>query len=222
MAKHLTRVTIGFHSEADFAFTHKHESLLLRLPQISPKITVVDFANTAFGKPCPFPITKDDEGITAKDAYIIKDGRVTQLLTNRRVSARMKLPLTGNARIPKEGEPPQIYMRNVAFMPGTDTFEDMLATMGNGYYLVDGFDAGGDTNGDYACRILEGYHVRDGVICEPIQDCAVWGFGADLLKSITMVGSDFKWFTDTFEERPLAPQAFGAPTINARVNIGQW
>jgi len=164
----------------------------------------------------------DDENIIAQDAYIVRNGRVEQALTNREFAAKLKLPLTGNARIPRHGEPPQIYMRNMAFMPGEDSFEDMIASIEDGYYLVDGKDPAGDPSGDFACRITEGYRIRNGAICEPIYDCVVWGCGVKFLTSISMVGDDFTWFVDTFEDRPLAPQAFGAPTIKAWLNIGQW
>jgi TldD protein len=143
-------------------------------------------------------------------------------MTNREYAAKLQLPLTGNARIPRHGEPPQIYMRNTAFLPGNDTLADMIASVDDGYYLVDGKDPAGDPSGDFACRITEGYRIRNGVLCEPIHDYVVWGCGVDFLTSISMVGDDFEWFTDTFPDRPLAPQAFGAPSIKARLNIEPW
>ena len=40
----------------------------------SELITLVDYANEAFGERCPVPITVDDEGTVAKDAVLIEDG----------------------------------------------------------------------------------------------------------------------------------------------------
>ena len=220
--KHLTRSTLGFHAEADFMSSCFPHSLLLRLPTLSSKITVIDYAAHAFGRSCPYPLFVDDEGVIARDACIIRNGRVVGCLTNREYAAKLQLPLTGNARIPRHGEPPQIYMRNTALLPGPDKVQDMIASIKDGYYLVDGKDPAGDPSGDFACRITEGYRIRNGVVCEPIHDYVVWGCGVAFLKSITMVGDDFEWFTDTFPDRPLAPQAFGAPSIKAQLNIGPW
>jgi len=194
--------------------------MFLRLPSMSPKITVVDFANQAFDGPAPFPLYVDDEGTPATDAYIVQNGQIKQALTNKHFAAKLKLPLTGNARIPRQGAKPETYMRNVAFLPGNDHFADMLNMVQDGYYLVRGAEPGGDFTGEFACHIVEGYHVRNGAICEPLpQGHIVWGCGIKYLTGITMVGSDFEWFIDTFPERPLAPQAFGAPTVLARAMV---
>jgi len=222
MAKFLTRATLGFHAEADLMCRCFPHSMLLRLPSLSPKITVIDFAAQAFGQPCPFPVYVDDENTIATDIYIVKNGRVQGCMTNRELAAKMRLPLTGNARIPSPGAGPEIYMRNTALLPWKDSFSNMLESVCNGFYLVDGYGAEGDENGDYACHITEGYHIRNGTICDPIYNCVVWGCGIEFLTSICMVGDDFTWFEETFEDRPLAPQVFGAPTITARVNIGQY
>jgi len=222
MAKFLTRVTVGFHAEADFMNRCFPHSMLLRLPSISPKITVIDFAAQAFGKPCPFPLFVDDENVVAEDVCIIKNGRVKGYMTNRELAAKMQMPLTGNARIPSPGAEPEIYMRNTALLPWKDSFPSMLESVGNGFYLVDGYGAEGDEDGFYACHITEGYHIRNGIICEPIHNYVVWGDGIDFLTSISMVGDDFTWYKETFEDRPLAPQAFGAPTITARVSIEKY
>jgi len=221
-AKFLARATIGFHAEADLMDLCFPYSMLLRLPSISPKITVIDFAAQAFGQPCPFPVHIDDENTIATDICIIKKGRVKGCMTNRKLAAKMQLPLTGNARIPSPGAGPEIYMRNTALLPWKDSFPSMLASVYNGFYLVDGYGAEGDEYGNYACHITEGYHIQNGIIGEPIYNYVVWGDGIDFLTSISMVGDDFTWFEETFEDRPLAPQAFGAPTITARVNIGPY
>jgi len=107
-------------------------------------------------------------------------------------------------------------------MPRNDTFAKMRNGIDDGYYLVDGHGASGDENGNFTCRVSEGYRIRRGVVCEPITDYVVWGCGADFLHSIQNIGKDFKWFEELSEERPLAPYAVGAPTITAKMNVEPW
>jgi len=111
-------------------------------------------------------------------------------------------------------------MRNVAFLPGNDHFADMLDMVDNGYYLVSGTEPGGDYTGEFAVMITEGYRVLGGAICEQLpRGYVVWGCGVKYLTGISMVGDDFEWFIDTFPDRPLAPQAFGAPSVLSRAMV---
>ena len=219
MAKQLTCVTLGLHAEAEFMDSLFPNALFLRLPSLSPKITVIDFAHHAFGETCPCPVYVDDEGVKAQDVYIVNKGRIGQVMTNKKMAKKLDIPLTGNARIPAHGEPPQTYMRNTALLPWDDNPADMLASIKEGFYLVSGSPAGGDGTGEYACNITEGYFVKNGKIGKPLKGFAAYGDGLAFLKSISMVGNDFKWFVETFPECPLAPQAFGAPSLKANVSL---
>ena len=241
-ASHLLFVTIGIHAEAEFidsyipggmskAFkqwanpaskTLSPHALFMRLPILSPKITVIDFAHHAFGEPCPYPIYIDDEDVIAQDVLIIDKGHTANLMTNREMATKLGIPPTGSARIPNHGEPPETFIRNIALLPYGDSVADMQASIRDGFYLADCKEAVGDPSGEFDCLITEGYRIRDGIICEPIKGCIAWGGGEEFLSSISMVGDDFKWFEKVLASRKLAPQGLGAPSIMANLFIGQY
>ena len=221
IAAELIRVTLGFHAEADFMISCLPHSFFLKLPSLSHKITVADFAHSAFGEPCPYPVYVDDEGVACKDVYIVDKGRIGACMTDKTTAASLGLPLTGNARIPKSERKPTICMRNTALLPNHDTLDNMISTIPNGFYFVDGFNFEGETNGDFACLIAEAYHIKNGKVCEKACNNVIWGSGRDFLRSITMVGNDFMWFPSTSGKKDLPKSSVGAPSIKAMVNTGR-
>ena|GEM_PF-3478852 len=222
MAAKLIHETLGHQAESDFILENFPYSTFVRLPSLLSSLNVIDYAHQAFGKPCPCPMHIDDEGTTARDVQIIKNGQVCESMTNRETAASLKAPLTGNAQAIDYKHEPVIRMRNTAILPDKNTADDIIASIDNGYYLVDGSEGGSEPNGDFAYRISIGYRIKNGEICESLNDNAiVWGSTADFLKSISMIGNDFEWCVDdcTKAEQKMY-LASGAPTIKAKMNIG--
>ena len=215
----LTHETIGHIAEADFTLPCAHQSPYLRLPTLSNKITVIDYAHTAFGKPCPLPIHADDEGTPAKDVCIIKQGRRASCMTNLYTAEALGLPSTGNARA-APGHAPQVRMRNTALLPWHDNPLEILTSIQDGYYLTECGNCYGDVNGDFCCQVKAGFRIKNGQLFESIKNFMVWGKTSDFLQSITMVGNDFAWFVDECTKWQTIQVAQGAPTIKASFNIG--
>jgi len=221
MAAKLIHEAIGHQAEADFAHSpHSCFASLKKSTPLSSKINIVDYAHTAFGENCPLPIYIDDEGVTAQDAHIIKAGKICDFMTNRETASLLKLPLTGNAISSDFQHEPLIRMRNTALLPSEDTLDEMLASIKNGYYIIDGCDGGGDINGEFAFHVSIGYRIKNGKICESLKDAVIWGNCKDFLKSISMIGNDFEWHIDDCTKRQKIYLAQGAPTIKALLNIG--
>ena len=216
----LIHETIGHIAEADFALSCAHQSPYLCLPPLSKKITIVDYAHIAFGKPCPLPIYADDEGTTAEDVCIIKEGRRASYMTNLYTAEKMALPLTGNARAASDNDAPMVRMRNTALLPWHDNPLEILSSIQDGYYLTEVGNCYGDVNGDFCCEIKKGFRIRSGELCESIKDHMIWGTTADFLQSISMVGNDFAWSEDECNKWQTIKVAQGAPTIKASFNIG--
>jgi len=216
----LIHETIGHLAEADFVLACAHQSPLLTLPPLSPKLTVVDYAHTAFGKPCPIPIYTDDEGTIAIDVCILKEGKRNACMTNRYTASALSLPLTGNARAATCNDNPMVRMRNTALLPWKDDPAKIISSIQKGFFLADSGNIYGDINGDFCCEVKEGYRIKNGHICERIPECMVWGNAADFLKSISMVGNDFTWYLDECTKWDKIQVAQGAPTIKAYLEIG--
>ena len=69
----LAHEAIGHTTEADLVLGGSVAADYLNQQVADPKITLIDFANTAFGKITPVPVFVDDEGTKAEDVSIIKN-----------------------------------------------------------------------------------------------------------------------------------------------------
>ena len=221
MASKLICVTLGLHGMADVIANRFPHAIFLQIPSLHRNLSVVDFANTAFGKPCPALVYKDDEGVTARDVHLIKHGQAIECMTNRRTAKEMSLPLTGNARIPKYQAKPEIYIRNLAILPGNDNLQDMFTSIKDGFYLEHGYGSEGSIEGEYACHVKSGYRVKDGKIGQSIKGYCVWGFALDFLRTISMISDDFSWHPHELFNLHGIEAAVGAPSIKACLNVGK-
>lgn len=222
LAAKLIHETIGHLAEAESILRATAKNApWYKMPRISPKITVIDFATEAFGKPVPLPMYTDDEGTPTRDVTVIKGGQIQDIMTSVDTAAKLNLPLTGNARKDDPEDIPLARMRNTALLPGTDCPEAMLASLDTGFYLVDSeLDLSDHITGEFVSIISEGYLVQDGKIAQRLPPCFITGEVSDFMQSITMVGNDFAWITDTCDiEGQVLDIAAGAPTILATLDF---
>ena len=220
----LTHEAIGHHAEADILLSCFPHAVFLKIPSLHPDLNIIDFAHTAFNQPCPLPIYNDDEGTKAQDVHIIKNGQVHQAMTNKKTAAELGSPLTGNARAASLLHKPLVRMRNTALLPSgkyRNTPSSILSSLENGYYLIDGNHGESELDGDFIYKISEGYHIRDGEICERLPDNAiVFGNCVNFVRSISMIGNDFEWCIDECtKEKQTIKIACGAPTIKAKLIV---
>ncbi|MCL2404530.1 MAG: TldD/PmbA family protein [Defluviitaleaceae bacterium] len=212
--------TVGHIAEADFILPCTHHSPYYHLSPISKKVTIIDYAHTAQGKPCPLPIFVDAEGTTATDVCIIKEGIPTGIMTNLYTAAALSIPATGNARAASPGDDPMVRMRNTALLPWHDNPLEIISSTQDGYYLTESGNCYGDVNGDFCCEIKKGFRIKNGQLSETITNYMIWGTTVDFLQSISMVGNDFEWYVDECTKWQTIKVAQGAPTIKANFNIG--
>lgn len=220
MTSKVVHEAVGHQLEADFALDTYPDSALLHVSSAISTLNVVDYAHTSFGQSCPYPIYIDDEGVTARDSYLIKDGRFCSYMTNRETAALLNASLTGNARAASYQHEPLIRMRNTALLPSESLANEMISSIEDGYYLVDGSDGNGDINGEFAYQVSIAYRIKNGIICESIKDCMVWERSLDFLNSISMIGNDFKWYVSECTKLQRVTLSSGAPTIKANLYIG--
>ena len=133
----------------------------------------------------------DHEGQLAGETKIIDRGILIRPLTNLHAALRFGLPRTANGR--RESYTRKIYARmsNTYFGPGQDSLADMLADIEHGYFLDHPSNGMEDPKG-WGIQ-LEGLYAEEiragqltGNVYSPV---IVTGYVPDLLKSITMVGT---------------------------------
>ncbi len=217
----LAHEAIGHTTEADLVMGGSIAGDYLGKQVGSPLVSLVDFANTAYGITCPQPIFADDEGIKAVDAQIIENGVLTGFMHNRESSSRYGMAPTGNARAYSFSDEPIIRMRNTAFLPGTSALEDMIASVEDGYYLIQRGSGQADATSEFMFGVLFGYEIKGGKIGRAIKETTISGVAFDLLKTVSMAGNDMQWSVQGMcgKKQPM-PTAKAGPAFKCTVHIG--
>lgn len=187
----------------------------------SPLVSLVDFAYTAFGKTAPLPVLIDDEGVPAEDAVLIKDGILTGFMHNRETALQWGVKATGNARAWSFSDEPIIRMRNTAVLPGKDKLEDIIASIDDGYYLIDTNNGQADLSGEFMFGVTMGYEIKKGKLGRAILDTTVSGIAFEMLKSVDMVSDEVIWSSSGMcgKKQPI-PVGMGGPQLRCTLMIG--
>lgn len=153
----------------------------------SDKVTAIDDGTipNAWGS-----VNMDDEGTPARKNVLIEQGVLKSYMIDKMGGRRMDMASTGNCRRQGYGFAPCARMTNTYIAPGTDSNEDIIASMEYGLYAKN--MGGGSVNpvtGEFNFAVTEGYLVRNGKICEPVRGASLVGQGSKVLMDIDMVGT---------------------------------
>lgn len=131
----------------------------------------------------------DDEGVPARKNYLVKDGKLVGRLHSRETASKMGEALSGNARAITPLYQPIVRMTNTYIEEGSESFEALLAKLGDGIYACDAL--GGMTN-DEMFTFSSGYafRVKDGKIGGMIRDVVLSGNVFKTLLNIEGIGGD--------------------------------
>ena len=154
----------------------------------------------------------DDEGTPTTNLTLIENGILKNYMIDRLNSRRMGMAPTGSARRQSYAFAPTSRMRNTYIAAGTDSNEEMIATMGDGLYAAK--LGGGSVNpatGEFNFSVTEGYMVKDGKINHPVRGASLIGKGAEILMKIDRVGKDMT----------MAQGMCGSISGSVPTNVGQ-
>lgn len=209
---------IGHAMEADIAFGDGNRARKT-FPIVNEKITVVDFANRAFGKETPVPVYIDDEGTKCEDVELIKNGQPGRYMNNRWYAERFfGGACTGNARAYFYRDSPLIRMRNTVLLPGRHPREDMFASVRDGYYLTKVENGQADTGGRFTFRIAEGYRIKNGKLLYAVRGNSVVGDIFGFLNNITDLSAEFQWLEGRLcSKKQVVPVGMGGPYVQCRL-----
>ena len=217
----LAHEAVGHTVEADLVRGGSVAGRCLGKQVASEKVTLVDFAHTALGKPAPLPVYIDDEGTPARDAVIIENGILKCYMNDRDSASRYSQEPLGNARAWGFSDEPLIRMRNTAILPGTDKLEDMISSVDDGYYLLVANNGQADLTGEFMFGVCHGYEIKNGKLGRAILDTTISGVAFEMLKTVDMVSDDMGWSSagTCGKKQPMAV-GMGGPALRCRVMIG--
>jgi TldD protein len=159
----------------------------LGLPVASPLVNMFD-SPALPGQAASFFF--DHEGEPAKETRIIEEGILKRGLTDLNSAMRLGLVRSANGR--RESFERKVYARmtNTYFGPGEDTFEHMVNSVENGFFLEHPSNGMEDPKG-WGIQ-LEGYYaeaIKNGKLTGRVfSPVIITGYVPDLLQSISMVG----------------------------------
>ena len=167
----------------------------------------------------------DDEGVLSHDTVIIDKGILRRGLSDAQSAMHLGTVPTGNGRRESFERKAYTRMTNTYFEPGTDTLEDMIASVKDGF-LLDNPSSGMEDpkNWGIQCMVNVAREIKDGKLTGRIfSPIVLTGYVPDLLKSITMVSRDF-----ALEGGGMCGKGWkewvkvsdGGPCIKARIRLG--
>lgn len=221
LAGMLAHEAVGHTVEADLVLGGSVAGSMMNKPVASELVSMTDFAHTALGQAAPLPVYIDDEGVLAEDAVLIRDGILTGYMVNRETGAQLGLKPQGNARAWAFNDEPLIRMRNTAVLPGKDKLEDIIASVDDGYYLIDTGNGQADTTGEFMFSVTMGYEIKKGRLGRALFDTTITGVAFDMLKTVDMVGDEVTWTSSGFcgKKQPM-PVGMGGPALRCKVTVG--
>jgi len=158
----------------------------------SPALTLIDDPHLPLGLATS---SFDAEGVATQKKAIIDKGQLKTYFHNLKTANKDGVVSTGNASKGSYKGTVGIAPSNLILSPGILTFDEMVATIEDGVYVVSlqGLHAGIDTiSGDFSLQ-CHGYLIEAGKIDKPVSQITVAGNYFEMLKDIEMFANDFKF-----------------------------
>lgn len=167
----------------------------------------------------------DDEGTPPRRTLLIEKGVVRGLLQDK-LSARLMggAALTGHGRRQDYSHWPLPRMANTYIEAGDDAPEDILRSVGRGFYVASLSGGQVEDSGKFTFSVSLGYLIEDGRLTAPVKQATLIGTNIDILKKIDRVGHDLAFGLQTgtcSKEGQDVPVTDGCPTLRiGKMTVG--
>lgn len=217
----LAHEAVGHTVEADLVRGGSVAGPNLNRQVASELVNLVDFAHTWQGGTVPLPVYLDDEGTKAEDAPLIRNGILVGYMNDRESAAEYGVQPAGNARAWAFSDEPIIRMRNTCILPGKNTVEELIASVDDGYYLVNSGNGQADLTGEFMFGVTCGYEIKNGKLGKALLDTTVTGVAFDMLKTVDMVSNEVEWSSSGFcGKKQRMAVGMGGPHMRCKIMIG--
>lgn len=166
----------------------------------------------------------DDEGTVPRKTLLIEKGVIRGLLQDRLSAGLMKRPLTGHGRRQDFSHWPIPRMANTYIDRGEYARDEILASVRKGFYVESLQGGQVEDSGKFTFSVSLGRLIEDGKLTAPVKQATLIGTNIDILKNLSMVGSDLAFGLQTgtcSKEGQDVPVNDGCPTMKiSRMTVG--
>lgn len=137
----------------------------------------------------------DGEGVAVQKTEVIAQGHLNSFLHNLKTAKKAGVQSTGNASRASFKSTVGIAPTNFYIEPGTDSYDELLAELGDGLVIisVQGLHSGANpVSGDFSLGAY-GYRVKDGKVVGAVDQITISGNFFKLLKDVEKIGSDLEF-----------------------------
>jgi TldD protein len=137
-------------------------------------------------------INIDDEGTPGQRTVLVENGILKGFIYDKLNAGLMSTASTGNGRRQAYRFMPVPRQTNTLMLAGEAEPDEIIASVGKGLYAKN--IGGGQVDiasGSFVFEVTEGYLIEGGKVGGPVRGANLIGNGADVLKKIEMIGSDF-------------------------------
>ena len=167
----------------------------------------------------------DDEGHATQRNVLIEDGILKGYMQDSLNARLMGVKPTGNGRRESYAHVPMPRMTNTYMLAGTQTREEIVASIKRGLYATN--FGGGQvdiTNGKFVFSASEAFWVEKGKILYPVKGATIVGSGPEAMTRVSMIGNDLQLDTGVGvcgKEGQSVPVGVGQPTLRIeRLTVG--
>jgi len=134
----------------------------------------------------------DSEGLPTRRTVVIEDGVLRTYLLTTYTARKLGLRSTANAARGLVGAP-SVGINNFFIAPGEFTPEEIIASVGSGFYVTEMIGFGfNPVTGDYS-RGAAGLWIENGKLSSPVEEVTIAGNFREMLRGIQMVGNDLRF-----------------------------
>jgi TldD protein len=190
----LAHEAIGHTVEADFVLAGSAAADRMGEKVASDMVTLVDSGPAVLGgESAGGVVLVDDEGVPTERTVVIENGVLKSYLHDRETAARFGVAPTGNARAWQYDDEPLIRMRNTYIEPGESAYEELIASVDDGFLLRGAGSGQADANAEFMFGVQEAYEIKNGKVGRLLRGATISGDAFEVLKSVDMLSSDFEW-----------------------------
>jgi PmbA protein len=157
----------------------------------------------------------DGEGVPHRRTALISEGRLQTFLYDTYAARRGGAESTGNAGRTGYRSGPSVSASNLIVAPGSLSFEDLLAEVGDGIFITDvaGLHSGVNPISGVFSVGASGRVISGGELAEPVREFTIASDLVSMLRSVRAVGATARWVPFGGSVR-TAPLLIDAMTIS--------